>query len=157
MIVFMMIHAVAEPQVEELNLRPVSRIRNSSYDSTRLRANPFPSVSYGIQPASPQLDILENGRIVVPRSHPVKRPRITFAMLTAVTILATFNLALARCLFDVDGYILAAIVPTALTIQLALVQLIRTHHIFRAFWTGFIAGLTVTAGLCTGACFMIDV
>ena len=78
----------------------------------------------------------------------MKRPRISIAMLMALIILAAFNLALARCLLDVDGYILAAIVSSALTIQLAVIQLIRTRHVFRAFWTGFIAGLTVTAGLC---------
>ncbi len=83
----------------------------------------------------------------------MKRPHISLAMLMALIVLAAFNFALARCLLDVDGYILAAIVPGALTIQLATVQLIRTRHAFRAFWAGFIAGLILTAGLCVWGMF----
>jgi hypothetical protein len=83
----------------------------------------------------------------------VKRPHISIAIVMAFIVLAALNLAVARLLLDYDGYILAAIVPSGLTLQLAVVQLIRKRHVFRAFWAGFIAGLIVTAGLCLSGMF----
>ncbi len=78
----------------------------------------------------------------------MKRPRISIAMLMAFVVVAALNFAVARLLFDFDAEILAAIALSGLTLQLALVQVIRSRHALRAFWAGFIAGLIVTAGLC---------
>jgi hypothetical protein len=78
----------------------------------------------------------------------VKRPRTSIAMLMVFVVLAALNFLVARLLLDFDAEILAAIAPGGLTLQLALVQVIRRRHALRAFWAGFIAGLIVTAALC---------
>ncbi len=77
----------------------------------------------------------------------MKRPRTSIAMLMVFVVLAALNFVVARFLLDFDAEILAAIAPSGLTLQIALVQVIRRRHALRAFWAGFIAGLIVTAAL----------
>jgi hypothetical protein len=83
----------------------------------------------------------------------VKRPRISIAMLMAFVVLAALNFTVARLLFDFEPEILAAIALSGLTLQLALFQVIRRRHALQAFWAGFIAGLTLMAGLCAWGMF----
>jgi hypothetical protein len=76
------------------------------------------------------------------------RAQISTARLMGFIVIAGLNVAAGRFLLDYDVYILTAIAPAAIALELALVRLSRDRHLRRAFRSGFIATMLVVATLC---------
>jgi hypothetical protein len=78
----------------------------------------------------------------------VQQPRVSTAKLMGLIAIVALNVAGGRLLLDYDVYILAAIAPPAIAIQLALVRLRYGRNLSRAFWAGFIIAIIFVAALC---------
>jgi hypothetical protein len=76
------------------------------------------------------------------------RPRISIAGMMGLVAVVALEVLGGRILFGWDPYILAAVGPSALLLQVCLFRVVRDRWMKRAFWVGCALGLAVAAGLC---------
>ena len=84
----------------------------------------------------------------------MRTPRLSIAGLMLGVVIVALNLAVGRYLFGYQSEILVGIALGAITLQVAIIQLIRRRGRDRAFWVGFLVlGSLVMASFIWAMCF----